>query len=164
MNYCEAVEAMHRLELLRRIQARSLMTDSGLHPGQPRLLEYIREHPGCTQKEAADEMDVTPASAAASLKRLEKAGYVIRRPDEKDARRNQLFLTEEGEEKIRANREMFDALDQKMFAGFSEEEVLRFRLTCEKMFENLADESCRHLTIWKLSQRARKQEEEEKSK
>ena len=36
--------------------------------------------------------------------------------------------------------------------------------TIEKMFENLADESCRHLTIWKLSQRARKQEEEEKGK
>ncbi len=90
MDYFEAVAAMHRLELLRRIKARSLMTDSGLHPGQPRLLEYIRSHPGCTQKEAADELDVTPASAAASLKRLEKAGYVTRSPDDKDARRNQL--------------------------------------------------------------------------
>ena len=39
MDYFEAVAAMHRLELLRRINARSLMADSGLHPGQPRLLE-----------------------------------------------------------------------------------------------------------------------------
>ena len=93
MEYFEAVKALHRLELLRRIKARSLMADSGLHPGQPRLLEYIRSHPGCTQKEAADELDVTPASAAASLKRLEKAGYVTRTPDEKDARRNQLYIT-----------------------------------------------------------------------
>ena len=67
MNYCEAVGAMHRLELLRRIKARGLMASSGLHPGQPRLLEYILSHPGGTQKQAADEMDVTPASAAISF-------------------------------------------------------------------------------------------------
>ena len=72
MEYFEAVGAMHRLELLRRIKARSLLASSGLHPGQPRMLDYIRCHPGCTQKEAAVELDVTPASAAASLKRLSK--------------------------------------------------------------------------------------------
>ena len=78
MDYFEAVGALHRLELLRRIKARSLMADSGLHPGQPRLLEYIRSHPGCTQKEAADELDVTPASAAASLKRLDHRHDMVR--------------------------------------------------------------------------------------
>ena len=32
MNFCDAVGAMHRLEFLRRIRARALMNDSGLHP------------------------------------------------------------------------------------------------------------------------------------
>ena len=157
MNYCEAVGAMHRLELLRRIKARSLMAFSGLHPGQPRMLEYIRSHPGCTQKEAADELDVTPASAAASLKRLEKAGFVSRTAD---ARRNQLFITAQGVEQMEENRRQFDILDEKMFAGMTEDEVTAFRSACEKMFDNLADESDRHLTIWRLSQRARREEEE----
>ena len=100
MGYFEAVAAMHRLELLRRIKTRSLMADSGLHPGQPRLLSYIREHPGCTQKEAADELDITPASAAASLKRLEKAGFVTRTQDDQDARRNRLYITQAGESQM----------------------------------------------------------------
>ena len=160
MDYFEAVGALHRLELLRRIKARSLMADSGLHPGQPRLLEYIRCHPGCTQKEAADELDVTPASAAASLKRLEKAGYVSRKPDERDARRNQLFITGAGMGRMEENRRQFEALDQKMFSGMTGDEVAVFRRACEKMFDNLADENDRHLTIWKLARQAREEEED----
>ncbi len=160
MDYFEAVGAMHRLELLRRIKARCLMGHSGLHPGQPRLLDYIRSHPGCTQKEAADELDVTPASAAASLKRLEKAGYVMRRPDQRDARRNQLFITECGLAQMEENRRLFAELDQRMFSGMTAEEVAAFRSACEKMFDNLADESDRHLTVWRLSQRARQEEED----
>ena len=161
MEYFEAVKALHRLELLRRIKARSLMADSGLHPGQPRLLEYILCHPGCTQKEAADELDVTPASAAASLKRLEKAGFVLRKADEKDARRNQLYITDAGMEQMEKNRRQFEALDEKMFSGMTEAEVAAFRTACEKMFDNLADESDRRLTVWKLARQAQEEEEGE---
>ena len=159
MNYREAVGAMHRLEFLRRIQARAVMGETGLHPGQPRLLQFIWDHPGCTQKEAADELDVTPASAAASLKRLEKAELVLRKPDEKDTRRNQLFITEKGMAHMEENKRRFTRLDERMFQGMTEEEVEAFRRACEKMFDNLADESCRHLTIWKLAQKAREDEE-----
>ena len=161
MRYFETVAAMHRLELLRRIQSRGLMADSGLHPGQPRLLDYIRAHPGCTQREAAEELDVTPASAAASLKRLEKAGLVRRMKDDRDTRRNRLFLTPSGEHRMEEHCRRFDLLDEKMFRGMTADEVEAFRRACEKMFDNLADESCRHLTIWKLAQRARQEEEGE---
>ena len=160
MDYFEAVGAMHRLELLRRIQSRDLLAASGLHPGQPRLLQYIWDHPGCTQKEAADELDVTPASAAASLKRLEKAGFVLRRPDDKDSRRNQLFITDQGISRMEENRRQFERLDERMFQGMGEDEVKAFRKACEKMFDNLADESCRHLTVCKLALKAQKKEED----
>ena len=160
MQYRDAVAAMHRLELLRRIMARNLLADLGLHPGQPRLLQYIWDHPGCTQKEAADEMDVTPASAAASLKRLEKAGLVSRSPDEKDARRNRLFITPEGRSRMESNGQRFEQLDAKMFFGMTEGEVEAFRLACEKMFDNLADEGDQHLTVWKLARQAQGHEED----
>ena len=161
MAYHEAVGAMHRLELLRKIQARTVVGPLGIHPGQPPLLHYIQAHPGCTQKEAADELDVTPASAAASLKRLEKAGLVERKTDDKDARRNCLFITEEGNMRLTEHRRIFDALDERMFAGLSEEEIMAFQRTCEKMFENLADESCRHLTICKLARKLQEQMKED---
>ncbi|MBR1585220.1 MAG: MarR family transcriptional regulator [Clostridia bacterium] len=163
MEYREAVASLRRLQLLMRIKARSLMADSGLHPGQPRLMEFINGHPGCTQKEAADELDVTPASAAASLKRLEKAGMVARMPDTRDARRNRLYLTEAAREKLRANQEAFRKMDAQMFAGLTDAEVQDFCRICQHLFDNLADESCRRLTIWKLAERASGQEKEEKN-
>lgn len=148
------VGAMHRLELLRKIRMRTMMTKMGMHPGQPPLLEFILDHPGCTQKEAADELDVSPASAAASLKRLEKAGLVARQADQQDARRNQLELTEAGKEKIRAVREKMNALDKQTLAGISDQDAAQFLSICEKMFDNLADESTRGLTICKLHRAA----------
>lgn len=164
MDHRPVVGAMHRLELLRRIRGRGLLSGAGLHPGQPPLLQYIFEHPGCTQREAAQELDVTPASAAASLKRLERAGLVERKPDYADARRNRLYLTAPGEEKMRQCQKQFVAMEERMFAGMSEEEIAAFRAACEKMFENLADESCRHLTVCKLAQRLREQEAPEEQK
>ena len=162
MPHHEAVGAMHRLELLRKIQSRVAIGPSGLHPGQPPLLHYILSHPGCTQKETADELDVTPASAAASLKRLEKAGLVERKADEKDARRNCLYVTEAGKEKLEEQRRIFDALDARMFQGLSEEEILFFQQICERMFDNLADESCRHLTVCRLARRLQEEMKEER--
>ena len=162
MAHHDAVGAMHRLELLRKIQSRVAIGPSGLHPGQPPMLHYILSHPGCTQKEAADERDVTAASAAASLKRLEKAGLVERIADEKDARRNCLYVTKAGKEKLEEQKRIFDALDEKMFSGLSEDEIAAFRRTCEKMFDNLADESCRHLTICKLAKRLHNDMKEDK--
>ncbi|MBQ9265247.1 MAG: winged helix-turn-helix transcriptional regulator [Clostridia bacterium] len=160
MEHREAMDAMHRLQLLMRIRGRGVMAQLGMHTGQPKLLGFIDAHPGCTQKEAADELDITPASAAASLKRLEKAGWVERRPDEQDARRNRLYLTREGEEKMLAGQRAFEALDERLFSGLSEQEVENFCRTCQSMFDNLADDSCRHLTVWKLAERAREQDKE----
>ena len=153
MDYRRVVGAMHRLELLRKIKSRAINRESGLHTGQPPMLIYIMEHPGCTQKETADELDISPASAAASLKRLEKAGLVERKPDPCDARRNCLYITPGGEKRLQENYQRFKELDEQMFIGLSEEEILSFQRTCEKMFDNLADDSCRHLTICKLAKR-----------
>ena len=46
-------------------------------------------------------------------------------------------------------------------AGMKPEEVTAFRTACEKMFDNLADENDRHLTVWKLARRAQEEEEGE---
>ena len=162
MDHTPVADALHRLELLRRIRGRGLISGAGLHPGQPPLLQYIYDHPGCTQRDAARELDVTPASSAASLKRLEKAGLVERRPDYADARRNRLYVTKQGEEKMWACRKQFLALEERMFAGMNDEEIAAFRNACEKMFENLADESCRRLTVCKLALRLREQEAQER--
>lgn len=150
----ELVGTMHRLELLRKIKVRGIMAASGLHAGQPMLLEFIERHPGCTQREAAEELDVTAASAAVSLKRLEKAGLVRRSTDPSDARCNRLYVTPEGEKRIQVSRSALDKMDADMCQGITAEELQTFKTLCEKMFDNLADESTRGLNICKLHRAA----------
>lgn len=163
MDFRPVVSAMNRLDLLRKISARGIMMGIRLYPGQPPMLQYILDHPGCTQREAAAQLDITAASAAASLKRLEKAGLVERKPDLHDARCNRLYVTPAGEEKIRQTQAAFDRMDQRMFAGLTAEEIDSFRRVSEKMFDNLADERYKHLNICQLARRAMEEKEEDQA-
>lgn len=150
----EVAMALHRLELLRKIRIRKQMTELHMHPGQPRMMEYIFANPGCTQCRLAQALDITQASAAASLKRMEKAGYVQRIQDEKDIRRNCLHLTEKGIRHMEKGRASMDRLDEEMFQGLSEEETVTLKQLCDKMFDNLADETTRTLNICRLHKAA----------
>ena len=71
--------------------------------GSPRLLLEVFHCPGDpaqapTQKELADRLHSAPPTIAASLKCLERQGYVERRTDEKDSRRNRISITDKGRE------------------------------------------------------------------
>lgn len=154
MKAWEVAGALHRLELLRRIRIRQMMNRRGIHPGQPRMMHYIDAHPGCTQKEVAQALDITQASAAASLKRLEKNGLIRRRQDAQDARRNCLFLTDDGKQHMLAGQQDMEGLDREMLSGIAEKELQLFKVLCDRMFDNLADETTRHLSICKLHKQA----------
>lgn len=154
MNDWEVAAAMHRLELLRKIRIHRMMAALKMYPGQPRMMEYINAHPGCTQKEVAQALDITPASAAASLKRMEKAGQVKRLQDEKDGRRNCLSLTEKGLAQMLQGRSNMDSLDKEMFQGLSKYDMETFKALCDKMFDNLADDTTKDLNICRLHKEA----------
>ena len=68
----------------------------GMFNGQPFMLFHIQCSPGITQKELAREMNITAASVATSVKRLEAADLVRRVPDEWDGRVLHLYLTPGG--------------------------------------------------------------------
>lgn len=154
MNQREVAGAMHRLELLRKIRIHRMMAALKMYPGQPRMMEYINAHPGCTQRELAQALDITPASAAASLKRMEKAGLINRLQDEKDGRRNCLSLTEKGLSQMLQGRSNMDGLDREMFQGLSREDMETFKALCDKMFDNLADDTTKDLNICRLHKEA----------
>lgn len=150
MELVEITGAIRRLELMRRIRKRRLLVQCGLHPGQPPILAFVSEHPGCNQRMIADELDITPASCASSLKRLEKAGMLVRIQDRADSRQNILNLTEKGAVRVKSAYEEFSRLDRIMFNGISDEELAQYKSLCDRMFENLADESTRNLNICRL--------------
>lgn len=113
-----------------------------LNLGSPKILFMLmdlseRNQPAPSQKELADMLRISPATIAASLKSLEKAGYVSRHIDERDSRRNRISITEAGLQALRTSREVFDSVDQYMFHGFSQAEREQVYAFHRRMLDNL---------------------------
>ncbi len=125
--------------LLRRRNAlqRKILSYSSLHVGQPDMLRYICEHPGCSQKQMADHARVTPASIAASFKRLERNGLIMRRADTADTRCNRVYITKAGERELDYCLEKLNKLDDVLTEGIGKEELQCFEKVIQKMLDNL---------------------------
>lgn len=110
--------------------------------GSPRLLFSLMDlnelgYPTPSQRKLADLLRISPATIATSLKSLEKAGYVTRRPDEKDGRKNLVFITEKGREAVLTSRCVLNSVDSHMYFGFSTEERQQLQQFHQRMLENL---------------------------
>ena len=86
MELYQVTGRLHKLELVRMLAQRNEICKDGLYAGQMPVLNYLAEHPGCTQVEMADFLQVSPASIALSTKRLQKAGYLTKEVDEDNLR------------------------------------------------------------------------------
>lgn len=69
----------------------------GLTRSQWLVLSRLHRHPGINQSELAEMLEVERATAGRMIDRLERRGWLIRRPDPGDRRVNRLYLTAEAE-------------------------------------------------------------------
>jgi MarR family transcriptional regulator for hemolysin len=69
----------------------------GLTRSQWLVINRLHRHPGATQSELADMLEVEKATAGRMVDRMEKKGWVARRSDASDRRVNRLFLTAEAD-------------------------------------------------------------------
>jgi MarR family transcriptional regulator, transcriptional regulator for hemolysin len=65
----------------------------GLTRSQWLVINRLHRRPGATQSELAEMLEVEKATAGRMVDRMEKRGWVTRRPDAADRRVNRLFLT-----------------------------------------------------------------------
>ena len=137
MDYGRLLSACEELAQLHRNRQRHFLAEDGLYIGQPAMLEYIRSHPGCTQKDMADEAHVTAASIAVSFKRLENAGFIYRRADTSDTRCNRVYITEAGERALNSCALHFQSLNDRMLDGISDEEAIILQKCVERMLYNM---------------------------
>lgn len=114
------------------------VADLGIHRSQHFVLMRIaRVGDGASQKAIADDMEISPAALAVTLKKLEAGGYIVRKTSKEDSRFNRVSLTDKGREIIRVSEEIFARVDEETFRGLSPEEISLFISCLEKMQENL---------------------------
>lgn len=134
---------LRSLDHMRRRAGNYAMADMPLQdPAQHMMLLNIfrfSEHgQRPSQRELAASMHLSPATVTATLKLLERGGYVRRIADDKDQRINRVALTESGEALMREGMRRMDALDNMMLEGLSREEQEMLCRSLSKMRDNLS--------------------------
>jgi len=70
----------------------------GLTRSQWMAVGTLRRYPGISQVDLAEKLDIEPITAARTIDRLERSGWITRKADAHDRRVNRLFLTERAKE------------------------------------------------------------------
>ena len=110
----------------------------GVHNSQHWMLMYLaRTGKIPSQKEIAEDMNMSPASVAATIKKLAQGGYIEKTGCDSDNRRNQISITSEGMRVVQQSRSYFEQIEQAMFKGLSEEEIQTLCDTLGKIMGNL---------------------------
>jgi len=132
------------LELFNRLRKLALgqnpLEDSGVTMPQLVLLDRVAASPRCGIQEVANGLGLTAPTVSVSVRRLEAAGLLERRPDPQDGRAIQLFLTAQGQALHSQARAFRRAKMQRLLAGLTAEEGAALLTSLEKAI-NAAEEA-----------------------
>ena len=109
----------------------SSVKDTGLTPGQPKILDYLLHHDGAIQKEIAIFCHIEPASLTAILNGMENKGYIERKTAGSNRRSLHVYLTETG-------KKYADRLNLE-FKGFTEAEARQLKELLGRVYENMVN-------------------------
>ena len=124
------------LRLTRRIAAR-YFEEYNMTLAQARALLGVFRWQGIRQVDLADFMEIQPISLARLLDQLAEAGLIERRPDPKDRRAFQLYLTPAAAPMVKLINDASREFQAKALAGFTEEQKEGLLSGLNKLRENL---------------------------
>ena len=110
-----------------------------MHRAQHRMLMTLADHEFESQSALANMLEISTATVAVSLKKLERDGYIQKKVKEGDSRANFIQLTERGKKVVESSREIFESMDKKAVRGFTDEELVLLRTFLGRMYENLSE-------------------------
>ena len=128
------------LSMLRRRMMHGVNCEKEVVPGQYPLLNYLSKNPDASQQDLANMLFVSPASVAQSTKRLQNVGMLEKMSDPENLRKNRLRVTPAGQAVVDSFHKLAEQVDQKTFAGFTEDEEAQLLTLLNRMIKNLATE------------------------
>ena len=117
----------------------ALLESLGLYRGQTPLLFALWRQDGQTHSELAHRQHVKPATISRMIQRMEKNGFVERRPDADDQRVSRVFLTTHGREIRTSVQEVFAQIETEMLKGFTKEECEFLSDLLLRINQNMSD-------------------------
>ena len=114
------------------------LTATGLTIGQPKILDYLKEHDGSNQKEIAKACFLEAGSLTTILNKMEEKGLIERRILNGNRRSFHIFLTAVGKEKQQLVDTAFSEIEKKALADISEKEFEQFMSVYHRIYSNLS--------------------------
>src|ERR1700732_3940978 len=94
----------------------------GLHPRHFGVMTIVAAQPGMTQQHLHEQTSIDPSSMVSVIDELEAMGLAERRPHPEDRRARTIFLTGQGEHKLKRARAIAGQLQRDFFDALSPEE------------------------------------------
>ena len=113
------------------------VNESGLTIGQPKVLDYLKDHDGSSQKDIARACFIEAGSLTTILNGMEEKGLIERRTLNGNRRSYHIFMTDEGKKKQQMIDEAFAAIEEKAVYDISDEEYSQFMSVYQKLYNNL---------------------------
>ena len=121
-------ESLHYLLMTDHLMVqKSLITsvkDTGLTSGQPKVLDYLKNHDGAVQKDIAINCHIEPASLTTILNGMENKGYITRNICTQNRKYLNVHLTK---------------LGWKYVETFTDTEKEQLIFLLEKLYDNLSE-------------------------
>ena len=115
----------------------SSVKDTGLTPGQPKILDYLLHHDGAIQIEIAIFCHIEPASLTTILNGMENKGYIERKTIDNNRRSLHVYLTETGKKYAdRLNLE-FARIESDALKGFDEKDTQQLYDLLNRVYQNM---------------------------
>ena len=119
------------------------LRDTGLTIGQPKILDYLKDHDGSSQKDIAKACFLEAGSLTTILNKMEEKGLIERRILNGNRRSFHIFMTDEGREKMQLIDRSFSEIEKKALADVSDEELETFMSVYKKIYKNLTNKEDR---------------------
>lgn len=116
------------------------LAEVGLHVGQEMVLSHLWVQDGLTPSELADRLGVEPPTVTNMLSRMEKAGFLERCRDLRDARCTRVYLTQKGRDLREPVERRWEAVQKDAFAGITSGEEALLRGLLGRIQDNLTRE------------------------
>jgi MarR family transcriptional regulator for hemolysin len=102
------------------------------------MIAIVARYPGSTQRTVAEYLEMSEASAGRLIDRLCAEGLLERRDRRDDRRARAVYLTEQAQPLLEKLGTIATESEQKMFAGFSDDEVDTLLDFMTRIYENVS--------------------------
>lgn len=128
---------------IKQVQGRifdALLQKAGIEEfngAQGRILYVLWQEDGLPIIEVAKRTGLAKTTLTSMLERMDEKGFLKRVPDSKDRRIFRIFLTAKAQRLSDQYNKVSDEMSQLFYKGFSDEEIVAFENTLEKILGNL---------------------------